>query len=51
MSLKICKCGLSVTTRNAVRVIRDDGLGVDAIYFNCPKCGSTMVLVSRKGKE
>ena len=47
MKLKICSCGKVQTTKNAKFVTRDDGLGLDALYFNCRSCGSTFAFVSK----
>lgn len=51
MKLKTCTCGLKVTTRNALKVIRDDGLGTPVLYFTCPSCKSTMILVPKRRLE
>lgn len=49
MTLKKCSCGKIVTTKNTFGVQRDnEGLGRPALYFQCPACKSTLVLVSKK---
>lgn len=51
MTLKTCTCGQPQTTKTAKLVARCDGLGMDTLYFNCKKCGSTFCIVSQADQE
>jgi hypothetical protein len=47
MTLKICSSGHKVTTRNAMRVIRDE-IG---LHFNCPHCKTTLFIKDKARYE
>ncbi len=40
MTLKTCSSGHKVTTRNALRIVRDE-IG---LHFTCPHCKTTLFL-------
>jgi DNA-directed RNA polymerase subunit RPC12/RpoP len=48
MKLRDCTCGNKITTKNAKGVQRADLMGSDTIFFTCPQCRSTFVLMAKK---
>lgn len=52
MRLPNCSCCFRrLNTRQIIRVIRFKDEGVDAIYYNCKFCDSTMTLISKETRK
>lgn len=54
MTLQNCpSCEMQITTKNAIRVVRGDvdHVGGKSLWFNCPRCDSTFVILAKEVRE
>lgn len=51
MTIKTCTCGNPVTTRTAIIKGRTELNGRMTLWFNCPKCGSTMIVMAKQSRK